>query len=102
MVGGQAMGARGFIEGIVRLSNLMSNETARKWFAPVVGAVTIGLTGYLVLELPHSVPRTIGRRIKTSLTREDGEGQELWVEFHSARIGRETRKVVRLAAWDQK
>jgi len=101
MVGGQAIGARGFIEGVIRFSNLMSNESARKWVAPVLGAVTIGLTGYLILELPNSVPRTIGRRIKSSLARDNGDGHEVWVDMHARRVGQETRKVLRLASWDQ-
>lgn len=102
MIGGNALGFRGFIEGIVRFSHLMGNETTRKWFLPVLGATTIALTGYFILELPSSVPRTIGRRIKYSLARTNGEGEELWVDAHGARVGRETRKVLRLASWDQK
>ena len=55
MVGGQAMGARALIEGVVRVTDLLSNETARKWAVPVIGAFTIGLTAYLILELPSSI-----------------------------------------------
>ncbi|KAJ7634152.1 hypothetical protein DFH06DRAFT_1221237 [Mycena polygramma] len=84
MVGGQAIGVRGVIEGIVRLSDFFGNESARKWALPVVGAVTIGAVVYVVLELPSSIPRTVGRRIKAT----------------PVRIGRETRKVLRLASWD--
>jgi len=101
VVGGNALGFRSVVEGILRLSHLMSNEATRKWLAPVAGTVTIGLTGYYILELPNSVPRTIGRRIKRSMTT-GCEGEELWVDMHAARIRRETRKVLRLASWDQK
>ncbi|KAJ7245141.1 hypothetical protein B0H12DRAFT_1187679 [Mycena haematopus] len=99
MVGGQAIGARGVIEGIVRLSDFFGNETARKWALPVVGAVTIGAVVYVVLELPSSIPRTVGRRIKAAVeAAEDDEKQ--WEAEHVVRIGRETRKVLRLASWD--
>ncbi|KAJ7623341.1 hypothetical protein FB45DRAFT_797397 [Roridomyces roridus] len=99
MVGGQAIGVRGVIEGIVRLSDFFGNETARKWALPVVGAVTVGAVVYVVLELPSSIPRTVGRRIKASVeTTEDGEAR--WETAHAQRISRETRKVLRLASWD--
>ncbi|KAJ7801894.1 P-loop containing nucleoside triphosphate hydrolase protein [Mycena olivaceomarginata] len=91
MVGGQAIGVRGVIEGIVRLSDFFGNETARKWALPVVGAVTIGAVVYVVLELPSSIPRTVGRRIKAAVeAAEDDEKQ--WETEHVVRIGRETRK----------
>ncbi|KAJ7180500.1 transmembrane GTPase fzo1 [Mycena filopes] len=99
MVGGQAIGVRGVIEGIVRLSDFFGNETARKWALPVVGAVTIGAVVYVVLELPSSIPRTVGRRIKASVEGTD-EDDKQWEAEHSVRIGRETRKVLRLASWD--
>lgn len=104
MVGGQALGARGIVEGIVRLSDLMGNETARKWAAPVIGASVIGLTAYFILELPSTIPRTVGRRIKRSLVKKDGAVSEdvLFVGAHAGRVSRETRKVLRLASWDLK
>jgi mitofusin 2 len=103
MVGGKALGLRGFLEGAVRVCHLLDSGSTRKWIAPVVGAFAIGFTGYLILELPHSIPRTIGRRIKSSLTvTSEEEGDQTWVDEHAARIERETRKVLRLAAWDQK
>ncbi|KAF7309680.1 Transmembrane GTPase [Mycena indigotica] len=98
MVGGQAVGVRGVIEGMVRLSDFFSNENARKWALPVVGAVTIGAVVYVILELPSSIPRTIGRRIKVSVEAEEDDHQ--WESENIARIGRETRKVLRLASWD--
>lgn len=102
MVGGKAIGARGLLEGVVRVWDLFENETARKWAAPVIGAVTIGLATYLILELPSTIPRTVGRRIQASLAKEGEEkGEEgSFVGGHAARVSRETRKVLRLASWD--
>ncbi|CDO72164.1 hypothetical protein BN946_scf184970.g16 [Trametes cinnabarina] len=102
MIGGKTLGARGLFEGVVRIWDLLENETARRWAAPVLGAVTIGLAAYFVIELPSTVPRTVGRRIKASLAK---EGEELgedgsFVGAHAARVSRETRKVLRLASWD--
>lgn len=105
MVGGQAIGVRGLVEGVLRVTDLLGNETTRKWAAPVFGAFTIGLTAYLILELPSSIPRTVGRRVRASVVRRDGdvvcEG-ETYVDVHAGRISRETRKVLRLASWDLK
>ena len=104
MVGGKTLGARGIMEGIVRITDLLGNETARKWAAPVIGAFTIGLTAYLILELPNSIPRTVGRRIQASLLH-PAEGQTedtMYVNAHAVRVSRETRKVLRMAAWDLK
>ena len=101
VAGGKAFGARGLIEGIVRISNLMSNDKVRKWAAPVLGAFTIGLTVYFIIELPSSIPRNVGRRIKANLaTCEGGEEELKFVNVHTARVGREARKVLRLASWD--
>ncbi|KAF9265295.1 transmembrane GTPase fzo1 [Marasmius fiardii PR-910] len=100
MVGGQAVGAKGVIEGLIRVTDLFGNETVKKWAAPVLGAVTIGLTAYLVLELPNSIPKTVGRRVKASILRDHDEEETSFIDTHSERIGRETRKVLRLASWD--
>jgi len=105
MIGGQAVGVRAFVEGAVRVMDILSNESARKWAAPVFGAIVLGTTTYLILDLPSSVPRTIGRRIQSSLVK-PGSSQvsadERFVDAHAARVGRETRKVLRLASWDVK
>ncbi|KAF8827993.1 hypothetical protein HHX47_DHR4000931 [Lentinula edodes] len=100
MVGGQAVGAKGLIEGIIRVTDLFGNETVRKWAAPVLGAVTIGMTAYLILELPTSIPKTVGRRIRASVVHLHAEDQISFVDAHASRISRETRKVLRLASWD--
>lgn len=101
MVGSQAIGVRGVIEGIVRIADLFENETTRKWAATVFGAATIGMTAYLVMELPSSIPRTVGRRVKASVVRGDGGKTEVhFVDAHAGRISREARKVLRLASWD--
>ena len=102
MVGGKAIGMRGLIDGAIRISELFADESARKWAAPVIGAVAVGATAYFILELPRSIPKTIGRRIRTSLVKvEDGASeQELFVNAHSGRVSRETRKVLRYASWD--
>ena len=100
MAGGQAIGARGVIEGIIRITDLFGNESARTWAVPILGACTIGLVTYFILELPTSIPRTVGRRIKASIVTHSGEREVDFVDAHAGRVSRETRKVLRLASWD--
>jgi mitofusin 2 len=100
MVGGKAIGVRALIEGFVRISDALSNESSRRWVAPVIGAGVIGLTAYFVLELPSSIPRTVGRRVKNSVVRSAQNGEGEWAEENAIRVSRETRKVLRLASWD--
>ncbi|KAK2465302.1 hypothetical protein APHAL10511_002656 [Amanita phalloides] len=95
MVGGHAIGVRGLIEGFMRVTNLVDNESARKWVAPILGAATLGLTAYVILDLPSSVPRTVGRRIRASLMHSDGGKNETYVEMQAERVSKETRKVLR-------
>jgi mitofusin 2 len=130
MVGGRTIGARGLIEGVIRASDLLfesNGVSGRWWIAPLVGAATLGFTIYFVLELPREIPRTVGRRIRSALNHPDklnatatslartpltaastggstgsvavGAGPR-FADIHADRISRETRKVLRLAAWD--
>jgi len=118
MAGGQAIGARGMIEGILRLGDLFSNESSKNWVAPVLGVTTIGLGVYLIFELPLNIPRTIGRRVRSQVLRAHRQqlaSSPTYVQFssrpassytqgfvqgHAERVGKETRKVLRLACWD--
>lgn len=102
LASGKAVGLRGAFEGLVRISDFFGNETARKWAVPVLGVFTVGLTAYFILELPNSIPKNVGRRIKAHLVHgeEDQEEELKFVNAHCSRIGRETRKVLRLASWD--
>ncbi|TRM56926.1 hypothetical protein BD626DRAFT_465621 [Schizophyllum amplum] len=103
LVGGKAIGARGLVEGVMHVADLFGNEGTRKWIAPVVGAFAIGATAYFVLELPSTIPRTVGRRVRNSVVQDGAaDGSEGYVEGNAKRVGRETRKVLRLASWDLK
>jgi mitofusin len=126
MVGGQAIGARGLIEAILRLGDLFSSESSKKWVAPVLCVTTLGLGVYLVFELPSTIPRTVGRRVRLQVLRAHRlqyqqtttpttyvGGVQLsqrslayshpgFVEGHGERVGKETRKVLKLKAFDIK
>jgi mitofusin len=107
LVGGQTLGLRGALEGLVRIGDLLGNSTARKWAIPVLGLCAAGATVYFVTELPNSIPKNVGRRIRENLVHgvtEDGlemvQEELRFVGAHESRVARETRKVLRLASWD--
>lgn len=105
MIGGRLLGIQAFIDSSVRITVALCHEKIRNWAGPVFGAIVVGATAYLVLDLPNTVPRTVGRRIRNSLIKPESSGlgtQEelLCIDAQADRVGRETRKVLRLAAWD--
>ncbi|PWN51104.1 hypothetical protein IE53DRAFT_386546 [Violaceomyces palustris] len=124
LVGGKTFGAKTAIETIVRLSDLIGNPTARRWAGPAFALVSTGLIVYFVYDLPNSVPRNVGRSLTSSLTsswapqpKTFTTKRELEVDpassrssppppqsdfstTHSARMARETRKILRMSNWD--
>jgi mitofusin len=101
------IGIRAFVESAVRITDVLSHESTRNWAGPVFGAIVMGATAYLVLDLPNSVPRTVGRRIRNSVTKPESsrlgiQEEPQFIDAQAGRIARETRKVLRLAAWDLK
>jgi len=105
VISGHMVARRAAVESAELITNVLSHETTRKWASSVFGALIMGATTYLVLGLPKSVPRTVGRRIRKALLIKPKNGQgrtqeQLFVGAHAVRAARETRKVLRLAAWD--
>jgi mitofusin len=106
IVTGKTLGARSVLESLFRISEIFGNPSARKWAGPIIGAFTIGLSVYFVLELPNTIPRTVGRRIRKQLLQpQDGSSssaseETTFINLHATRVSRETRKVLRIASWD--
>lgn len=102
---GKTTALRTFVESIVYITDLASNPTVRRWAGPAFGLVITGAIAWVIYELPRSIPRNVGRHIRSTLLVTSGEAddREEPVAFHEAeaqRIAREVRKVMRLAAWD--
>lgn len=103
MAGGKTVALRSLLEGIVQLSELASNPVVRKWAGPAAGVIVAGAIAYVVYELPRTIPRNVGRHIRAQLLVTSGahdEDETPFCEAEAERIGREVRKVMRLAAWD--
>ncbi|WWC64157.1 uncharacterized protein I303_106765 [Kwoniella dejecticola CBS 10117] len=105
MISGKTLGLRAVVEGIVHFSDFVSNPATRKWIGPIVGVFTAGAIAYVVYELPRSIPKNVGRHIQSTLTTSSGQAQTddastPFAEYQAARVSKEVRKVMRLAAWD--
>lgn len=113
MIGSRLIGIKGTLASVTRALEVLGSPEARKWAGPVIGVLTAGLVAYVVLDLPRAVPRNIGRKLEAALSASPSQAVSAGgssagatqppVSFSSAhadRIGRETRKVLRLAGWD--
>jgi mitofusin len=102
--GGKALGINTLIDGMIRISDLASNPLARKWIGPVVGVCTLGAVAYVIYELPRSIPRNVGRSLQATLSTSsgtNGDNESMpFADFHAQRMGKESRKVLRLISWD--
>ncbi|OCF31372.1 mitofusin [Kwoniella heveanensis BCC8398] len=104
MLSGKTLGLRAVVEGIVHFSDFVSNPATRRWVGPIVGVCTVGAIAYVIYDLPRSIPRNVGRHLQATLSVSSGsQGDDASVSFsdaQAARVGKEVRKVMRLAAWD--
>ncbi|KAK0553692.1 mitofusin [Tilletia horrida] len=67
VLGGSTFGAKGAIDTVVRVADLMGNQTARKWAGPACAVVSVGLVTYFIWDLPQAIPRNVGRSLKAEL-----------------------------------
>ncbi|KAG8992194.1 mitofusin [Tulasnella sp. 427] len=111
MAGGSTVGLRSMLEGLAHIGDAIGNEETRKWIVPALGVAALGVGAYVAVELPRTIPKSIGCQIKSSLKASELDQylhtnlvtpQPGFVEGHAQRIAKETRKVVRLATWDTK
>ncbi|KAG8783463.1 mitofusin [Ceratobasidium sp. 428] len=97
MVGTKTFGLRSVMQAV----DLLGNKTVRAWAAPVLILAVVGGAAWLVVDLPYSIPRTVGRRIAVQVSSPKSSTTTVgFIDNHATRVGRETRKVLRLAAWD--
>ncbi len=111
MIGSRLIGIKGTLASVTRALEVLGSPEARKWAGPVVGVLTAGLVAYVVMDLPRAVPRNIGRKLEAALSASSSQAVSAtgpssaqppvtFSSAHADRIGRETRKVLRLAGWD--
>ncbi|CAD6909569.1 unnamed protein product [Tilletia controversa] len=67
VLGGNMFGAKGAIDAVVRIADLMGNRAARRWAGPACAVVSVGLVTYFIWDLPQAIPRNVGRSLKAEL-----------------------------------
>ncbi|KAE8224133.1 hypothetical protein CF319_g2934 [Tilletia indica] len=67
VLGGNMFGAKGAIDAVVRIADLMGNRAARRWAGPACAIVSVGLVTYFIWDLPQAIPRNVGRSLKADL-----------------------------------
>jgi len=67
VLGGNMFGAKGAIDAVVRIADLMGNRAARRWAGPACAVVSVGLVTYFIWDLPQAIPRNVGRSLKADL-----------------------------------
>jgi mitofusin len=101
VAGGKTLALRTVFESAVQLSELASNPTVQKWAGPAALVVAASAIAYVVYELPRSIPRNVGRHVRATLRSASADGDVTpFADAEAERVGREVRKVMRLAAWD--
>jgi mitofusin len=104
--GGQALGMRTLLRNAAQIWDFLGDASSRRMIAPVTGAVLLGLTLYVVHDLPSSIPRNVGRHLHLALLSDNSGlpagsiGSGTYPEHQTIRMQREARKVIRLASWD--
>jgi len=102
--GGQALGMRTLLRHSAHVWDFLGDESSRRMIAPVTGALLLGLTLYVVHDLPSSIPRNVGRHLHVALVSgsndSPGRSSDTYVEKQTIRLQLEARKVIRFASWD--
>ncbi len=100
--GGQALGVKALLRNSASLFDILSDDSARRMVAPVIGAAVLGLALYVVNDLPTSIPKNVGRHLHLVLVSDMtfGESSGTFVDLQVGRMQREARKVIRVASWD--
>ncbi|CAO3668975.1 unnamed protein product [Rhizopus stolonifer] len=94
MVGGRLLGFKDAVSSIWSVSSLMESPNLRRWAMPVMGVASVGFMVYVVSDMRHAVERKLVKKLKQA-ARETG-----YIEASSARIARESRKILRVEGWE--
>ncbi|KAI8092655.1 uncharacterized protein BX664DRAFT_293845 [Halteromyces radiatus] len=94
MVGGRLMGFKDAVSSLWNMSTMLGAQNMRRMALPVIGIASAGLLIYVVADMRNAVERKLVRKFKQAV-RDQG-----YVETQSHRIGRDTRKMLRVEGWE--
>ncbi|OAV90079.1 hypothetical protein PTTG_28440 [Puccinia triticina 1-1 BBBD Race 1] len=109
-------GGRAVVDALVKLSELAGTKGFRKWTGTAVAILSVGFGVYLIMDIPRAIPRNIGKKLERELNElvsssspagplgraeDHREPREVrWLDYELDRMGKETRKVVRLTGFE--
>ncbi|KAI8141230.1 hypothetical protein BJV82DRAFT_518706 [Fennellomyces sp. T-0311] len=94
MVGSRLMGVKDAVSGIFSISNAVGQRNLRQIAVPVVGIASVGMLVYVVSDMRYAVKRKLIRKFKEAVR------DQAYIEGQSSRVGRESRKVLRVEGWE--
>ncbi|KAI8997432.1 hypothetical protein BDB01DRAFT_714375 [Pilobolus umbonatus] len=94
MVGGRMLGFKDAVSSIWSVSSMMGGSNVRRWVVPAVGIASVGLMVYIISDMRSAVERKLVKKIKHAVR------ETCYVEAQSQRMGRESRKILRIEGWE--
>lgn len=94
MVGGKLIGYKSLASSFWNVGSYMGLNNVKKMIVPVLSVAGLGVLVYLITDMRYAVERKVAKKIRKQI-KETG-----YVDNHSYRIARASRKVLRLSGWD--
>jgi mitofusin len=94
LVGSRMLGFKDAVSSIWNVSSIMGVQNMRRWVVPVVGIAGVGFLVYVVGDMRNAVERKLVKKFKLAVRESN------YINGQSQRIGRESRKLLRLEGWE--
>jgi len=94
MVGGKLLGYKSLVSSFWSVGSYMGFNNMKKIVLPVLSVAGLGVLVYLVTDMRYAVERKVAKKIRKQI-KEMG-----YIDHHSYRIARASRKVLRFSGWD--
>jgi mitofusin 2 len=90
--GGRLIGGYGWMDHALSTVKVVGNDNLRRLIVPAIVLVTVAAAGYVLNQIPQSLPRRLAAKVSTQLAAID------YVHANSSRIAGSVRKVLRFPA----
>lgn len=93
-LGGRMIGLKDAMSNFLSLSQLVGANNMRRLILPAVSLASLGALFYVVSDMRYAVERKLVKKFKTAVRESE------YVEAQGRRLSRESRKVLRVEAWE--
>jgi len=94
MVGGKLIGYKSLASSFWGVGGYMGFSSMKKIIVPVLSVAGLGVLVYLITDMRYAVERKVAKKIRKQFKETN------FIDNHSYRIARASRKVLRLSGWD--